>query len=120
MGKYNILKDLVKFNTIKDKENDKIINYIENILKSIGFNTDYKGKYLIMSYGKNPTFVFLGHTDTVEYIDGWSTDPFTLTEKGDNLYGLGICDMKSGIAARVDAIFRIDINKKWNKAIFYI
>ncbi len=111
MEKYNILKDLVKFNTIKDKENDKIINYIENILKSIGFNTDYKGKYLIMSYGKNPTFGFLGHTDTVEYIDGWSTDPFTLTEKGDNLYGLGVCDMKSGIAAILDAILRIDLNK---------
>ena len=26
----NILRELVSFNTIKDKENDKIINYIES------------------------------------------------------------------------------------------
>lgn len=33
MEKYKILKDLVKFNTIKDKENKEIIEYIENYLK---------------------------------------------------------------------------------------
>ena len=32
MEKYKILKDLVKFNTIKDKENKEIIEYIEKYL----------------------------------------------------------------------------------------
>ena len=33
MEEFKILKDLVKFNTIKDKENKEIINYIEKYLK---------------------------------------------------------------------------------------
>lgn len=32
MEKYQILKELVKFNTIKDKDNKSIVNYIEKIL----------------------------------------------------------------------------------------
>ena len=67
----NILRELVSFNTIKDKENDKIINYIESEMKKLNFETERKEKYLIMSYGENPKFGFVGHTDTVEYIDGW-------------------------------------------------
>ena len=31
MEQFEILKDLVEFNTIKDKENKQIINYISNI-----------------------------------------------------------------------------------------
>lgn len=52
MEKYKILKDLISFNTIKDKENKEIINYIEGYLKNLGFSTDYKEKNLIMSSGK--------------------------------------------------------------------
>lgn len=33
MSAKDILKDLVKFNTIKDKDNKEIINYIEKLLK---------------------------------------------------------------------------------------
>ena len=110
MEKYQILKDLVGFNTIKDKENHQIINYLEGYLKERGFKTEYKEKSLIMSIGKNPKIGFLGHTDTVEYIDGWKTNPFELTKKDNKLYGLGVCDMKSGIAAILDAINNIDVN----------
>ena len=41
-----------------------------------------------------------GHTDVVP-VDGqpWDTDPFTATIKDDRIYGRGICDMKSFIAA---------------------
>lgn len=67
MEKYQILKDLVKFNTIKDKENKSIIQYIEKILKEKGFKTEYKDKNLIMSYGEKPTFGFWGHTFIIIY-----------------------------------------------------
>lgn len=110
MEKYQILKDLVGFNTIKDKENHLIINYLENYLKAKGFETEYKDRSLIMSIGKNPQIGFLGHTDTVEYIDGWKTNPFELTKKDNKLFGLGVCDMKSGIAAILDSINNIDLN----------
>lgn len=119
MDVVNILRDLVKFNTIKDKENKKILDYIENYLLKLGFNTKYKNKYLIMEYGKNIKFGFIGHSDTVEYIDGWNSDPFILTKKDNNLYGLGACDMKGGIAAFLSAISDIDLkNLKYGIRVY--
>lgn len=110
MEKYKILKDLVKFNTIKDKENTEIINYIENYLQSLGFKTEYKTKALVMSIGENPKLGFLGHTDTVEYIEEFK-NPFELKLKDGYLYGLGACDMKGGISAMLDAVSEIDFSK---------
>ena len=72
-----------------------------------------------MSYGEKPTFGFLGHTDTVEYIDGWDTEPFILTEKADKMYGLGTCDMKSGISAMLDVVLDIDLTKIKNGIKLY-
>ena len=73
------------------------------------------------NYGENPSVGFLGHTDTVEYIEGWNTNPFELAEKDGKLFGLGACDMKGGIAAMLDAISSINLSKlnKRNKIIFY-
>lgn len=40
-----------------------------------------------------------GHLDTVPFdADGWTFDPFTLTEADNKLYGLGSCDMKGFLA----------------------
>ena len=58
MEKYKILRELVSFNTIQDKENKNVIDYIEEILTIKGFKTEYKDKNLIMTYGKNPSFGF--------------------------------------------------------------
>ena len=118
MEKYKILKDLVGFNNIKDKENKAIINYIEEYLKKLGFKTESKTKNLVMSIGKNPKIGFLGHTDTVEYIEEFK-NPFTLVQKNNYLYGLGTCDMKGGVAAMLDAVIKIDFNKLSNGMKLY-
>ena len=110
MKKYEILKNLVKFNTIKDKENKEIINYLENYLVNLGFKTEYKTKNLVMSIGENPKLGFLGHTDTVEYINEFK-NPFDIIIKDGIIYGLGVCDMKGGIAAFLDAVSQIELNK---------
>jgi len=109
MEKYQILKDLIKFNKIKDKEDKEIIDYIEKVLIEKGLKTEYKGKYLIMTTEKEPALGFWGHTDTVEYIDGWESNPFELTKKDNKLYGLGVCDMKGGIAAMMDAVISTNL-----------
>lgn len=109
MSVKDILKDLVKFNTVNDKENEKIINYIEQILKSKEFKTEYKSKSLIMSIKNESNLGFLGHTDTVGANNDWLTNPFKLKEKEGKLYGLGVCDMKGGIAAILQAI----LETKW-------
>ena len=64
-----------------------------------------------MHIGKNAKIGFLGHTDTVEYIGGWNTNPFELTQIEDKLYGLGTCDMKGGIAAVLEAVSQIDFSE---------
>jgi acetylornithine deacetylase len=104
-----ILKDLVEINTIKDKCNKEIMDYIENFVTPLGFEVDRRknpdtGKeVLVATFGDNPTLGFLGHTDTVDITEGWTYDPLTLTEEDGKLYGLGTCDMKGGIAAALYA-----------------
>ena len=64
-----ILKDLVAINTIADKDNNRIMDYIDSFLSNLGFEIERKknaetGKeVLIGKYGENPAIGFLGHTD---------------------------------------------------------
>lgn len=104
-----ILEKLVAINTVADKDNNKLFDFVESFLKELGFITEKKEKYLIMRYGDNPKLGFVGHADTVEYIDGWKTNPFELTEKDGYLYGLGSVDMKGGIASFLYALQKIDL-----------
>jgi len=52
-----------------------------------------------------PVFCFAGHTDVVPPgpTEDWSSDPFKATIAGDMLRGRGAADMKSALAAMVDA-----------------
>lgn len=106
-----ILRNLIKFDTYKDNENQKIINYIQEILEEKGFKVDYKSKFLIMSINKKCKLGFLGHTDTVQSVNDWIYNPLELTEIDNKLYGLGTCDMKGGISAILKAVLDIDWNK---------
>ncbi len=45
--------------------------------------------------------VLSGHMDVVPPGDGWSSDPFRLTERGDRLVGRGSADMKGFLALAV-------------------
>jgi succinyl-diaminopimelate desuccinylase len=53
-----------------------------------------------------PVVCFAGHTDVVPTgpLEHWSSDPFTPTERDGALYGRGAADMKSSLAAFVEAI----------------
>ena len=110
MEEFKILKDLVAFNTIKDFQNQEIMDYIENFLGKLGFKTESRTKNLVMSIGEKTKLGFLGHTDTVEYIEEFK-NPFELRLKDGFLYGLGACDMKGGVAGMLDAIAGIDFSK---------
>lgn len=112
----DVLENLVKCNTIKDTENKKILDYIENTLNIMGFKTEKRGKILIMSNNDEVALGFLGHTDTVEFTDNWKYEKFNLTKIANKIYGLGVCDMKSGIAAIISAISQIDF-RNYNKGI---
>ena len=104
-----ILSDLISFRTVSGENNEKLIDYCENILKALGassFRTfdDEKKRFNLFSTlkakkvnGKKP-IILSGHTDVVPVSKSWSTDPFKATIKEDKLYGRGSCDMKGFIA----------------------
>jgi len=118
MSAKEILRELVKFETVKDRLNEEIIEYIENLLKTKKFKTEYKSKCLVMSVKVEQNLGFLGHTDTVSAND-WSKDPLNMIEDNGLLYGLGICDMKGGIAAILQAVLNIDWDKMRNGIKLY-
>ena len=107
----DILNDLIKINTVNDLENSKIIDYLEDYLKKIGFKTEYKTKCLVMSIGENPILSFIGHTDVVSVSKEWKYSPFELTKIEDKLIGRGVSDMKGGIAAFLYVLKQIDLKK---------
>ena len=72
----DILNDLVEVNTVNDKDNNIIVNYIEKYLSNLGFKTEYKTKCLVMSIGDNPIVSFVGHTDGVDPGKDWSYPHF--------------------------------------------
>lgn len=56
-----------------------------------------------------PRLVFICHMDTVTLGDGWAdgTPPLGAVVRAGKLYGRGACDMKSGLACAISALFRL-------------
>ena len=54
----------------------------------------------------SPLFCFAGHTDVVPTgpLDMWASDPFVPTIRDGSMYGRGAADMKTSIAAFVEAV----------------
>lgn len=62
------------------------------------------GRFNVVAQGKRPTrLVLMGHMDTVEPRVGYKHGPFSAVIEDGKLYGLGSCDMKSGLAAILSA-----------------
>lgn len=65
---------------------------------------DVKNLFLYKKYSEGPHLCFAGHVDVVPAGDGWDTDPFEPTIIGEKIYARGTQDMKSGVAAFVQAV----------------
>ena len=98
-----------------DQSNRAVIELLATWLEGLGFRSEIlplphqPDKFdLIATLGSGPDgLVLAGHTDTVPYdAEGWRTDPFTLSEANNRLYGLGTSDMKSFFALAIEAARR--------------
>lgn len=128
MDKYGILRDLIQFNTAFDAQNKSIMEYCDAYLSKLGFKTNYvidndtHKLCLVASAGiDEPALGFVCHTDTVELGSNWKDyDAMDLTIDGDKLVGLGISDMKGGMAAVLSAVGNFDwkLPKKGLKLYF--
>nr|WP_310617607.1 M20 family metallopeptidase [Pantoea cypripedii] len=65
----------------------------------------------LLKNGDGPCFAFNTHLDTVPAGSGWSSDPFTLTERQGRLYGRGACDAKGPLVAMVEALRMLAANR---------
>src|SRR5699024_2471473 len=73
---------------------------------------DYEDRPVVVGELKNKgkkrgkSLILQGHIDVVsaepKYL--WDTDPYNPTIIDDKMYGRGICDMKSGVAAMIYAV----------------
>lgn len=102
-----LLATLIGFDTTSSKSNLPLIAFVEDYLKSHGIastrvpSADGEKADLFASIGPQGEggIGLSGHSDCVP-VEGqrWTSDPFTLTERGGKLYGRGSCDMKGFIA----------------------
>ncbi|MEE8515363.1 MAG: acetylornithine deacetylase [Alphaproteobacteria bacterium] len=103
-----LLRRLVGFDTVSHKSNLELIDFVRGYLFDLGVDStlihdDGGAKanlYATLGANDRPGLLLAGHTDVVPVDDqDWSSDPFTLTERDDKLFGRGACDMKGFIAA---------------------
>ena len=107
-----ILARLVAFDTTSRGSNLELITYVEAELEKLGVaarrvpNADGDKTNLFATLGPalEGGVVLSGHTDVVP-VDGqhWTSDPWTLTRRGDKLHGRGTCDMKGFLALALAA-----------------
>jgi acetylornithine deacetylase len=103
----DLLAKLVAFDTTSHKTNRPLVSFVEAYLRQHGVDAtlvptpDGEKASLFATIGPSGVggVALSGHTDVVPVTgQAWSTDPFSLVERGGRLYGRGACDMKGYLA----------------------
>jgi len=83
---------------------DFITEYLEDF-EAVRVDVEgVKNLFLYKKFGEGEHLCFAGHVDVVPAGEGWNSDPYTAVEKDGYIYGRGTQDMKSGVAAFVQAL----------------
>jgi acetylornithine deacetylase len=112
MNSEQILNRLASFPTVSRDSNLALIEYVRDFLASCGVRAklygDASGRkanlYAVIGPRDRGGVLLSGHTDVVP-VDGqrWTSDPFSLVERGGRLYARGAADMKGFIACALRA-----------------
>ncbi|MCR4428201.1 MAG: M20 family metallopeptidase [Caldiserica bacterium] len=110
----SLLFDLISLDTSNPPGSEgEICQYLGNLFSREGLSWD-----LISFHPRRPSFysflegrfpgsiVLTGHLDTVSPLGSWSFDPFKPFQKEGKIFGLGACDMKSGVALVLDLFLK--------------
>src|SRR5580658_4027936 len=98
-----LLAQLIGFETVSDRSNLALIDFVEAYLKDLGVETrrlpNRVGDKAALMATIGPLVdggaVLSGHTDVVTAVgQPWSGDPYAMREIDGRLYGRGACDMK--------------------------
>ena len=112
-------QELIAFESTSVLSNAAISDYVEKVLKKIGFGTerleydDANGVRKICVIGKigegRGGMAYFGHTDVVP-VNSWFSEkhgPYTPNVDDNKLYGRGSCDMKGSVACILAAAEKI-------------
>jgi acetylornithine deacetylase len=66
-----------------------------------------------------PTVMLNAHIDTVKPVSSWTRDPFTATQEGDTIYGLGANDCGGGLVALLQT-YRIMLHRQRNYNLLWV
>ncbi len=104
----DLLDRLIAYPTISTDSNSGLIHFAANLLQDLGakvkISPDTTGVkanlFATMGPQVDGGIVLSGHSDVVP-VEGqdWSSDPFTMRQHEEKLFGRGTCDMKGFIAA---------------------
>jgi succinyl-diaminopimelate desuccinylase len=98
---------LLRFHSITPHEGGSfsfIRNYLSDFeLIEVNIETT-KNLFLYKKFGNGAHLCFAGHVDVVPAGEGWQSDPFEPVVKEGLVYARGAQDMKSGVAASVQAL----------------
>ena len=126
-----ILAQLVSFPTVSHSSNLDLIDWLETYLASHAIPTarhwnEDRGKAALLAHAgplQAGGVVLSGHSDVVPVAgQNWTSDPFELTQRGDRLYGRGVCDMKGYVALSVWALVeaqRLGVHRPLQLALSY-
>ena len=128
MNVEEILSKLVSFPILGGQSNISILTWIKEYIESYGVEVhlvpNKKEKKASLHCRIGPAVdcgvILSGHMDVVP-VKGqdWTSDPFTLTDKGDGkLYGRGSCDMKGFLACCL-AVLPNMVDKNLKKPIYF-
>ena len=128
MNVEGILSKLVSFPILGGQSNISILTWIKEYIESYGVQVhlvpNKKEKKASLHCRIGPAVdcgvILSGHMDVVP-VNGqdWTSDPFTLTDKGDGkLYGRGSCDMKGFLACCL-AVLPNMVDKNLKKPIYF-
>jgi len=111
----DLLARLVAFDTTSHRSNREMADFVREYADRPGIRIEEQPSpcgeklNLILSTGPESDdrsgLTLSGHMDVVPALEpDWESDPFTLTERDDKLFGRGSCDMKGFDALAVNAL----------------
>ncbi len=103
----DLIRDLVRFNTVSRNSNLELIEYVRRYLDDLGVESqvipgpdgDKACIYATIGPKDRGGVMLSGHTDVVP-VDGeeWTSDPFSVTIRDGRAFGRGTTDMKGFVA----------------------
>ncbi len=117
----NLLKEFIKFKSVSTSDEfkseiEKTVEWLERTFKSKGFKVKiikgYDNPVVLAEYIQNKeyeTALIYGHYDVqpASESEGWSSDPFKLTERSGRLYARGVVDNKGQVMIHIINIFNL-------------